>query len=71
MPDHSGKHIRGGRPCQWGRCSADYGYAKEDFYGFIDEVPSAMSELVHWQNQGYALMQPRVLEREASIEAIR
>ena len=30
-----------------------------------------MSELVHWQNQGYALMQPRVLEREASIEAIR
>lgn len=49
----------------------DYGYQTSDFYGFIDVVPSAMAELAHWQQKGYALMVPTVYERKQSIEDIR
>lgn len=54
-----------------GLAAKEYGYAAEDFYPFIDVVPSAMTELVHWQNRGYALMVPRVLDRQRSIEEMR
>ena len=54
-----------------GLAAEEYGYAAADFYPFIDVVPSAMTELVHWQNQGYALMVPRVLERQRSLEEMR
>ena len=49
----------------------DYDYAPDAFYGFVDVVPSAMAELAHWQQQGYALMVPTVYERRQSIEEIR
>jgi intracellular sulfur oxidation DsrE/DsrF family protein len=49
----------------------DYGYAVDDFQDFIDVVPSAFTELVHWQQQGYALIVPKVYERTQSIDAIR
>lgn len=49
----------------------DYGYAVEDFQDFIEVVPSAFTELVHWQMQGYALITPRVYERTERLEAIR
>jgi intracellular sulfur oxidation DsrE/DsrF family protein len=49
----------------------DYGYQVKDFQEFIDVVPSAFSELVHWQMQGYALIRPQVLERSESLDAIR
>jgi hypothetical protein len=49
----------------------DYGYKVDDFQDFIDVVPSAFTELVHWQMQGYALITPQVLERSESLEAIR
>lgn len=31
-----------------GLAAADYGYGDEDFYDFIQVVPSAITELVHW-----------------------
>ena len=31
----------------------------------------AITELAHWQNQGYALIVPQVKEKVVSIEAIR
>jgi len=49
----------------------DYGYRLEDFQEFVEVVPSAFTELVHWQQQGYALIIPRVLERTKSIEEQR
>jgi intracellular sulfur oxidation DsrE/DsrF family protein len=51
--------------------AADYGYQVEDFQEFIEVVPSAFSELVHWQQQGYALITPQVLVRRESIEELR
>ncbi|HKJ76047.1 MAG TPA: DsrE family protein, partial [Gammaproteobacteria bacterium] len=54
-----------------GLAADDYGYAAEDLQDFVDLVPSAFNELVYWQNQGYALIVPRVQERTFSIEEIR
>jgi intracellular sulfur oxidation DsrE/DsrF family protein len=49
----------------------DYGYRLEDFQEFIEVVPSAITELSHWQQQGYSLITPRVMEKKHSIEEIR
>lgn len=54
-----------------GLAAEDYGYSDKDFYDFIDVVPSAITELVHWQQQGYALMTPVVMDKKFSIEEIR
>ncbi len=51
--------------------ATDYDYEVEDFQDFIDVVPSAFTELAHWQQQGYALIVPRVYERTQSLDAIR
>lgn len=49
----------------------DYGYSLGDMQDFVQAVPSAMVELAHWQNQGYALITPQVLDKKFSIEQIR
>jgi intracellular sulfur oxidation DsrE/DsrF family protein len=49
----------------------DYGYALKDLQDFVQAVPSAMTELIHWQNQGYALLIPQILDKKFNIEAIR
>lgn len=49
----------------------DYGYSIEDFYDFVEVVPSAITELAHWQLQGYALITPQVPIRTRTIEEIR
>lgn len=49
----------------------DYGYTHADLQDFIEVTPSAITELVHWQNQGYALITPVVTEKRFSIEQIR
>lgn len=54
-----------------GLAAEDYGYTRRDFYDFIEVVPSAFPELAHWQRQGYALITPRVLEKNVSIDEIR
>lgn len=54
-----------------GLAARDYGYAVSDFHDFIEVVPSAITELVHWQQQGYALITPSVLEKKHAIEDIR
>jgi len=48
-----------------------YGYKPEDFPPFVEFVPSAITELLHWQHKGYALLIPRVYERKKSVEEIR
>jgi intracellular sulfur oxidation DsrE/DsrF family protein len=54
-----------------GLAAHDFGYLPTDFYEFIDVVPSAITELAHWQLQGYALITPVVMEKKFSIEEIR
>lgn len=49
----------------------DYGYAVQDMQDFIEVVPSAMTELIHWQNQGYALLVPQILDKKFNLEDIR
>lgn len=54
-----------------GLAASDYDYAADAFHEFIDVVPSAITELAHWQLQGYALITPTVVEKRLSIEEIR
>lgn len=54
-----------------GLAAVDYDYAADAFHGFVDVVPSAITELAHWQLQGYALITPTVVEKRLSIEEIR
>jgi uncharacterized protein len=49
----------------------DYGYTPADMQSFVEVTPSAMTELVHWQNQGYGLITPVVTDKKVSIEEIR
>jgi intracellular sulfur oxidation DsrE/DsrF family protein len=49
----------------------DYGYTAKDFQDFIVITPSAITELGHWQQQGYALIRPIIYTRSHSIEEIR
>ncbi len=49
----------------------DYGYTLDDFPDFVQVVPSALTELAHWQSKGYALITPQVLEKKYSVEEIR
>lgn len=49
----------------------DYGYTRQDFDDFVEVVPSAITELAHWQLQGYALIKPEVFSKKFSIEEIR
>ena len=51
--------------------ATDYHYKLEDFYEFIDIVPSAFTELVHWQMEGYALITPKILTRDFTLEETR
>ena len=51
--------------------ATDYGYTLNDFHEFVQVVPSAITELAHWQQKGYGLIVPQVLTKEISIEKIR
>ncbi|MGK2952727.1 MAG: DsrE family protein [Thiobacillus sp.] len=54
-----------------GQAAEDYGYALQDFQDFIEVVPNAITELAHWQQQGYALIVPQIMSKTINIESIR
>ena len=54
-----------------GAAAEDYGYSARDFQDFIEIVPNAITELAHWQMQGYALITPNIQNKKFLIEAIR
>jgi intracellular sulfur oxidation DsrE/DsrF family protein len=54
-----------------GQAAEDFGYAVKDFQDFVEVVPNAITELAHWQQQGYALIVPQVLDKQVDIDAIR
>ena len=49
----------------------DFGYQRSDFQSFVKVVPSAIVELGHWQQEGYAIIKPEVLEKKFSIEELQ
>lgn len=49
----------------------DFDYNVNDFQDFVEVVPSAMTELVHWQMQGYGLITPRIFLKTRTTEEIR
>ena len=49
----------------------DFGYKTEDFQSFVKVVPSAIIEIGHWQQQGYAIIKPQIMDKKFSIEEIR
>lgn len=49
----------------------DYGYKPEDFHEFVQIVPNAITEIIHWQMQGYGLVIPQVLEKHYSVEELQ
>ena len=54
-----------------GLAAEDYGYAVQDFQDFIEVVPNAITEMAHWQQQGYALIMPQILDKKIDIDTIR
>lgn len=54
-----------------GLAAADFSYTPQDFYEFIKLTPSAITELAHWQRQGYSLITPYVKEKKYATEEIR
>lgn len=49
----------------------DYGYRPQDLQDFVQLVPSAITELAHWQQQGYALLAPNIMDKKFTLEEIR
>lgn len=54
-----------------GLAMQDFQYTADDLYDFVEVTPSALTELMHWQNRGYALITPQVHDKKFSIEQIR
>ena len=54
-----------------GQAAEDFGYSVDDFQDFVDVVPNGIAELAHWQQQGYALIVPKVMEKTFDIDSIR
>ena len=54
-----------------GQAAHDFGYTPADFQDFVEIVPNAMTELAYWQQQGHALIIPRILIKRESTETIR
>lgn len=54
-----------------GLAAKDFGYNLKDFQSFVKVVPSAIVELGHWQQQGYAIIKPQIMDKKFSTEEIR
>lgn len=54
-----------------GLAAEDFGYSLQDFHDFIQVVPNAITELAHWQQQGYALIKPEIFIKQRTLESIR
>lgn len=51
--------------------SKDFGYEPKDYHDFVQVVPSAFTELAHWQMKGYAFIRPLIYEKKFTTESIR
>jgi intracellular sulfur oxidation DsrE/DsrF family protein len=51
--------------------ASDFGYTISDFQSFVKVVPSAITEIGHWQQEGYAIIKPEILDKKFSTEELR
>ena len=51
--------------------ASDFGYSISDFQSFVKVVPSAITEIGHWQQEGYAIIKPEILDKKFSTEELR
>ena len=49
----------------------DFGYVTKDFQPFVKIIPSAIIEIGHWQQQGYAIIKPQIMDKKFSVEELR
>jgi intracellular sulfur oxidation DsrE/DsrF family protein len=49
----------------------EYGYRPEDFQDFVQIVPNAITEIIHWQSRGYGLVIPQVLEKHNRVDELQ
>lgn len=49
----------------------DFGYEVKDFQDFVQVVPSSIVEIGHWQQEGYAIIKPQIMEKKFSVEELR
>jgi len=49
----------------------DFEYEIKDLHEYVQVVPSAITEIAHWQLNGYALIIPQVPAKKFSIDEIR
>jgi len=54
-----------------GLAAKDFDYSSDDFYDFVEIVPSAITELGYWQQQGYGLIVPTVYSKKFSVQELR
>ena len=54
-----------------GQAAEDFGYSVKDFQDFVQVVPNAITELAHWQQEGYALIKPEIFVKQTPVESIR
>ncbi len=54
-----------------GLAAQDFDYEIKDFQSFVKVVPSAMVDIGHWQQQGYAIIKPEIMDKKFSTEEIR
>ena len=54
-----------------GMAMKDFGYRPQDLQDFVEIVPSAITELAHWQQKGYSLIQPKIYSKKFSNDEIR
>ena len=47
-----------------------YHYEDDDLYDFVKIIPSAIADIVYWQQQGYSLVIPRVPSKIHRFEEI-
>jgi hypothetical protein len=49
----------------------DFGYTADTFHEFVSVVPSAITEIAHWQQKGHGLVIPQIREKILTTEEIR
>lgn len=49
----------------------DFGYDTKDFQPFVKIVPSAIIEIGHWQQEGFAIIKPQIMDKKFSVEELR
>lgn len=48
-----------------------FGYEAQDLQEFVQLIPSAVTELVHWQAKGHSIIVPKILEKQYTVEELR